>query len=246
MTEKEKLSKFDKELNLIKDGLVKKLTKEIIKQADDWFFIEPASSSGRYHPQFALEAGGLVMHTKVVVYFLKELLRSELYSIDEYHQDMLILSAIAHDIKKYGDGNNTGHTVKNHPELASNYVEKVNKEKKILKNSNDIEYIKKCIITHMGIWGDIKPETEDEKLLHIADLLASRKEIDIKFSEEEKKKTLPNIDDYVLDFGMYKGKLIKEVPIDYLKWGSENIKDNKIFKSLAKQILKENEKNNKQ
>ena len=98
----------------------------------------------------------------------------------------------------------------------------------------------------MGIWGDIKPETEDEKLLHIADLLASRREIDIKFSEEEKKKTLPNIDDYVVDFGMYKGKLIKEVPIDYLKWGSENIKDNKIFKSLAKQILKENEKNNKQ
>lgn len=246
MTEKDKLSKFDKELNFIKNGLVKKLTKEIIKQADDWFFIEPASSSGKYHPQFALEAGGLVMHTKVVVYFLKELLRSELYSIDEYHQDMLILSAIAHDIKKYGDGNNTGHTVKNHPELASNYVEKINKEKKILKNSDDIEYIKKCIITHMGIWGDIKPETEDEKLLHIADLLASRREIDIKFSEEEKKKTLPNIDDYVVDFGMYKGKLIKEVPIDYLKWGSQNIKDNKIFKSIAKQILKEYEKDNKQ
>lgn len=245
MTEKEKLSKFDKELNLIKDGLVKKLTKEVIKHADDWFFIEPASSSGKYHPQFALEAGGLVMHTKAVVYFLKELLRSELFPIDEYHQDMLILSAIAHDIKKYGENSNTGHTVKNHPELASIYIEKINKEKKILKNNNDIEYIKKCIITHMGIWGDIKPESEDERLLHIADLLASRKEIDIKFSEEEKKNTLPNINDYVVDFGMYKGKLIREVPIDYLKWGSENIKDNKVFKSLAKQILKEHEKDNK-
>lgn len=245
MDKKEKIVVFEKELSLIKNKNIKKLTKEIIENADDWFFLEPASSSGKYHPEFALQVGGLVMHTKAVVYFLKELLRSELYPIDAYHQDMLILAAIAHDIKKYGENSNTGHTVKNHPELASAYVENINNEKKILKENIDIEYIKRCINTHMGIWGSIKPESEDEKLLHIADLLASRREIDIKFSDEEKKKSLPNIDDYVVDFGMYKGKLIKEIPVEYLKWGSENIKDNKVFKRIAKQILKEDEKNKK-
>lgn len=57
-----------------------------------------------------------------------------MYNIDEYHQDLLYLSAIAHDIKKYGETTNTGHTVKNHPELASKFIEKVNKENKnILK-----------------------------------------------------------------------------------------------------------------
>ena len=44
-------------------------------------------------------------------------------------------------------------------------------------------------------------------------------------------------------YNLYKGIASKDIT----QWlGSENIKDNKIFKSLAKQILKENEKNNKQ
>lgn len=241
MDNKEKIVKFDKEISLIKNINVKNLVKEILKNADDWFFTEPASSSGKYHPTFALEPGGLVMHTKAVVYFLKEMLRSELYDIDEYHQDMLYLSAIAHDIKKYGETNNTGHTVKNHPQLASNYVEFINNKQQILPKK-DIKYIQNCILRHMGVFGDDKPITEDEKLLHMADLLASRREIDIKFSKEEKEISKPKIDEYILDFGMYKGKLIKDVPKDYLEWGVKEIKNNKIFTSFAKQILKEYEK----
>ena len=136
MDYKEKIKVFDKELSLIEDGNVKKLTKECIKLAEDWFFIEPASSSGKYHPEFALGPGGLVMHTKAVVYFLFEIFRSEMYNIDEYHQDLLYLSAIAHDIKKYGETTNTGHTVKNHPELASKFIEKVNKENKNILKKN--------------------------------------------------------------------------------------------------------------
>lgn len=73
MTDKEKVSKFSKEISHIKNPDVKKLTKEVLKNADDWFFIEPASSSGKYHPEFALDPGGLVMHTKTVVYFLCQL-----------------------------------------------------------------------------------------------------------------------------------------------------------------------------
>ena len=53
MTDKEKISKFSKEISHIKNPDVKKLIKEVLKNADDWFFIEPASSSGKYHPEFA-------------------------------------------------------------------------------------------------------------------------------------------------------------------------------------------------
>ena len=241
MTDKEKVSKFSKEISHIKNPDVKKLTKEVLKNADDWFFIEPASSSGKYHPEFALGPGGLVMHTKAVVYFLYELFRSEMYNIDEYHQDLLYLSAIAHDIKKYGESTNTGHTVKNHPELASKFIEKVNKENKNILKKKDIDYIKNCIDKHMGIWGDKKPETVDEALLHIADLLASRREIDIKFTKEEIKEAKPNLNEYIVDFGQYNGKPITDVPIDYLNWCVKNIKNNKIFVKFAKQILKEHE-----
>lgn len=239
MEEKEKVKKFEKEINFIKDSNVKKLLKACLKNANDWFFTEPASSSGKHHPTFALGAGGLVLHTKAVVYFLKEILRSEMYDVDEYHSDLLIFSAILHDIKKYGDKENVNHTVKNHPELASKYVEDVNKTLKNILPKKDITYIQRCIERHMGIFGDNKPETDDEKILHLSDLLASRREIDIIFTKEEKKNALPNVNEYVIDFGMYKGKLITEVPTDYLEWGAKNMDKKSVFKSLAKEILKE-------
>ena len=240
----DKIKLFDREINLISDGNIKKLTKEVLKNADDWFFTEPASSSGKYHPDFAREVGGLVKHTKAVVYFVKEMYRSELYDIDIHHYDLLILSAIAHDIKKYGESNNTGHTVKNHPELASNYVKNINSNKKGgYINEDDIKYVQQCILTHMGVFGDIKPSTDDEKLLHLADLIASRKEIDLKFDKNVEKTILPTIDDFVIDFGMHSGKLIKDVPIDYLKWAVENVTKKPIFLKLAKKIL--TEENNK-
>lgn len=53
MITKDKIKVFDKELSLIKDSSLKKFLKEILKSADDRFFIEPASSSGKYHPDFA-------------------------------------------------------------------------------------------------------------------------------------------------------------------------------------------------
>lgn len=241
----DKVKVFDKEISLIKDGNIKKFAKEILKSADDWFFIEPASSSGRYHPDFAREIGGLVKHTKAVVYFLKEMYRSELYDIDEHHFGLLVVSAIAHDIKKYGESNNTGHTVKNHPELASIFVEKINKDKKGgYINKEDLKYVQNCILSHMGVFGDIKPSTDDEKLLHLADLIASRKEIDLKFEKNTEKTILPTVDDFVIDFGMHQGKLIKDAPIDYLKWAVENVKKKPIFLKLAKKILTE-EKNKK-
>ena len=245
METNDKVKVFDKEISLINDSNIKKLTKEVLKNADDWFFIEPASSSGKYHPDFAREVGGLVKHTKAVVYFLKEMYRSELYDIDTHHFDLLILSAIAHDIKKYGEGNNTGHTVKNHPELASNYIKFINDGKKGgYINENDLKYVQQCVLTHMGVFGDIKPSTDDEKLLHLADLIASRKEIDLKFEKNVEKAILPTVDDFVIDFGMHNGKLIKDVPIDYLKWAVENVTKKPIFLKLAKKILTE-EKNKK-
>ena len=91
----------------------------------------------------------------------------------------------------------------------------------------------------MGVFGNDVPKTDDEKILHLADLIASRKEIDIKFTKEEKKKSIPSLNEYVVDFGMHNGKHINEIPQDYLKWAVENIKEKKVFTSLVKEYLKE-------
>lgn len=174
-----RLAFFEKELNLIKNENVKNLTLKVLIEAPQWFFTKPASSSGNFHPEYTRGEGGLMMHTKAVVYLLKEMFRSQMYDIDEYHQDLLLLSAIAHDTKKFGNLEYGGRTIKEHPELAATYVEDINKAYNFL-DVDSIDYIKRCITSHMGIWGNTKPETIDEQLLHLADLLASRKEVTIK------------------------------------------------------------------
>ena len=86
-----RLAFFEKELNLIKNENVKNLTSKVLIDAPQWFFTKPASSSGNFHPEYVRGEGGLMMHTKAVVYLLKEMFRSQMYEIDEYHQDLLLL-----------------------------------------------------------------------------------------------------------------------------------------------------------
>ena len=69
MTRGEKISVFINELNYIKDDNLNAFAKELIANAEDYFFTVPASSSGKYHPQFSLGVGGLVRHTRCVAYF---------------------------------------------------------------------------------------------------------------------------------------------------------------------------------
>ena len=195
MNRADKLAMFYKEINDIVDDDLRKLAIEVIACADDYFFTIPASSTGKNHPPFALGEGGLVRHTKCVVYMVKCL--CELFDIDEYKRDMLIVAALAHDIKKQGDcKEGLGYTVHEHPLLAARYVCGVYfsmDASEILIPHNVMKTIVNTIQSHMGKWGadpkfigDKKPlpmpESDCAKILQAADYLASRKEIlDFKF-----------------------------------------------------------------
>jgi hypothetical protein len=192
MNRADKIAMFSKEIGDITDGNLRKLATEIIACADDYFFTIPASSSGKNHPPFSLGEGGLVRHTKCVVYMVECLCES--FNIDEYKKDMLIVAALAHDIKKQGDcAEGVGHTVHEHPLLAARYVQEVYVESDIVILDGVVGIIAEMISTHMGKWGANPkyignkkplpfPQTECEKILQAADYLASRKEIlDFKF-----------------------------------------------------------------
>ena len=183
MNRTDKIAMFSKEIENITDVNLRKLAIEIIACADDYFFTIPASSSGKFHPPFSLGEGGLVRHTKCVVYMVNCLCES--FNIDEYKRDMLIVAALAHDIKKQGDcTEGLGYTVHEHPLLAAS---------EILIPHNVMKTIVNTIQSHMGKWGadpkfigDKKPlpmpESDCAKILQAADYLASRKEIlDFKF-----------------------------------------------------------------
>jgi hypothetical protein len=121
----------------------------------------------------------------------------ESFNIDEYKRDMLIVAALAHDIKKQGDcAEGVGHTVHEHPLLAARYVCEVYFSSDIgdiVVLNGVVSIIADMILSHMGKWGaDPKfigdktplpmPISDCDKILQAADYLASRKEIfDFKF-----------------------------------------------------------------
>ena len=71
-----KVEKFRTEINYIKDTSLRKDLRKLISMLPNYFFEVPASSTGKYHPKFALGEGGLIRHTKVAVRIAYELLNN--------------------------------------------------------------------------------------------------------------------------------------------------------------------------
>lgn len=214
MTKEDRLKMFANELSEIRDEQIRKFATILIEDADDYFFSVPASSSGNYHPKFSLGDGGLVRHTKCVVFYSECI--SESFNFDDRTRDMLIVCAIAHDIKKQGDGKGK-HTVKEHPLLAAEFfLNEANKMDGVFSDEEK-NTMANAIRAHMGKWckkdGLPVPETEFEKCLQAADYIASRKEIlsfnfkgmEAESTEKEEPKT-ESPGDVIINFGKYKGK----------------------------------------
>ena len=70
-----------------------------------WFFSSPASSSGKYHPDFVQGEGGLVRHCKAVAQMAHELARNPIFGHDpedDFFHDCVVLAGMLHDCCKYG------------------------------------------------------------------------------------------------------------------------------------------------
>lgn len=214
MNRENRLNLFENELDLIHDTNVKDFAKEVIANADEYFFHVAASSSGKYHPTLSLGEGGLVRHTRLVVFFADSIAKS--FMMSQHDNDLIILASLAHDIKKQGNGN-THHTEKKHPIFAADYLEEIyNKYQYIYKE--DLEKVQKAVRSHMGQWGvsDGLPAPDDEfsKCLQAADYCASRKQIlqfDFLPTKEPLEESKEDAGDYKASFGKYRGKSIKEI-----------------------------------
>lgn len=211
ISKEDKVKFFVNELGDIADPKIREFATKMIEGADDYFFIVPASSSGKYHPTFDLGDGGLVRHTRCVAYYAGCIAESFMFS--QRDKDIIILAGLAHDIKKQGNGEGR-HTVTEHPILAADYVLSIAKEMPDVFTSEELSKLTQAIRSHMGKWGTKDglpaPESEFDKCLQAADYIASRKEIlDFNFRPtDEVKVEKPEVKpgDFVIDFGKYKGK----------------------------------------
>ena len=184
----EKIDYFKKELSYIKNERIRESCKTMISLLPDYFFSIPASSTGKYHPEFTLGESGLVRHVKAAVIIARDLLENpcigDKYTSDE--KDLMLMSLILHDGLKSGLTHNR-YTQFDHPTLIKNYIMD-NKDKLKLEDS-ELKFVGRVIEAHMGPWNTDyngqevlpKPKTKYENFVHMCDYLASRKYLNIKF-----------------------------------------------------------------
>ena len=183
---------FSKELTYIKNSRYRENAKKLINLLPDYFYEVAASSTGKYHPAFALGEGGLVRHTKVAVKIAYELSNNDVigYSFTEDEKDLMIIALIMHDGLKHGKVKEK-YVRFDHPVLMANYI-KENKDKTTFTDE-EIEFLSNVISSHMGQWNtnpysDVVlpvPHNKYQRFVHMCDFLASRKFLDVKFKNNE-------------------------------------------------------------
>ena len=225
---------FQRELSWIKNEDIKELFIACRDNAPDYFYCIPASTSGKYHAEYELGLGGLYRHSLGVARFMHHFLSIEQYTREftERAQDLLILGCCFHDVLKCGT-NGSSFTVQDHPLQGSAYVREQNIKLKCSLSEEEIEFICDNISSHMGQWNTSKsgkeilpkPTTLAQELTHLADMLASRKDLEVYFAfdeEFEDEVTEPELteEDVIIPFGKYKGISFAKVKqdADYVRW----------------------------
>jgi hypothetical protein len=176
---------FEKQLALIKNPVVKRIAEQGVTLIPEYFYKVPASSTGKYHPAYALGDGGLYRHVQAAVAIAVDLFRIKTFTEDE--QDIIVASLILHDGWKQGLDGSGGHTTHSHPLVARDVLLKeinvsTDEEKQFLYA------ICENISSHMGQWTTSNldktvlpfPNTNMQMFVHECDYLASRKDIEVK------------------------------------------------------------------
>lgn len=181
---------FKIELGYIKNERIRRSCFEMIKLLPGYFFEIEASSTGKYHPKYALGNGGLIRHTKAAVRIAFELLSDptigDKYTNDE--KDLMIMALILHDGVKCGVPKEK-YTRFDHPIMMAEML--MDNEEVMELEMEEVEFVCDAIKTHMGPWTTDyngvevleKPKTKYQNFVHMCDYLASRKALLVPFDE---------------------------------------------------------------
>lgn len=195
MTE-EKLKMIEPIYDSFENEDIKDFCKLLVSELPLYWWEVPASSTGKYHPAYALGDGGLMRHSIAIVRFLNWFFNLEQYQnkFTDRERDLLRCAGLIHDGRKSGASDDVKEvfTVFNHPLLMAEAVRK-HKEDAVISDE-EIELIANAIESHMGQWttsnkpkdaGIVlpKPSNKYQEIVHLADYLASRKPLDMEFDE---------------------------------------------------------------
>ncbi|MDD4876555.1 MAG: HD domain-containing protein [Dehalococcoidales bacterium] len=165
-------------IEMINDETLRTKVYVALDKVPEYFWTAPASSSGKYHPPYDLGIGGTIRHTVMMIRVALDLLRMENENILAPSVNAVIVACIFHDSFKHGIPD-SGHTVHEHPLLAADFVYEEFKDYDMVF----ADIVSGSIRSHMGRWTTSThsnailpiPENEFDKLIALADYIASRK-----------------------------------------------------------------------
>ena len=191
LSAEEKIKLFSLELSKMHSDKNRQFVESALTElVPNYFFNIAASSTGKYHPSYALGSGGLVRHTQAATRIAIGLF--EIMNISEEMQDAVIAALILHDSFKHGEYYSK-YTIASHPVVA---------ERKITEYAETFEDIDmlcfantigQLVLTHMGKWNTDwkthkefapKPSNSIQSFVHMCDYLASRKYLEFIFEEK--------------------------------------------------------------
>ncbi len=189
----EPLELLKEELESIESRFVRKFVEHILTKVPDYFYHIPASSTGKYHPKYALGEGGLLRHTKAAVKIANSIFEATaVWNFDSETKDVIRAALILHDTCKNGF-KGSKYTEFNHPMLVEKLIDISELQNiGIVKSTHEVELIHAiigCIRAHMGCWNIDRygtkvmplPVTDEQKFCHLCDYLASRKFLEVEF-----------------------------------------------------------------
>ena len=240
MTEEQKVAVFQPLLEKFETEEMRLYCQDMIQQIPDYIFDIPSSTSGKFHNATQCLPHGqiyhIVMFAEILNYLLALKCNKEKFKSAQ-QRDAMRCIPIFHDALKCGLDSGRW-TVHDHPMLAGNWVREAQVEHDIDDKAK--EAIARMCERHSGEWTTSKkskvvlpePENEMEKIIHMCDILSSRNNIDMPVPDylrdifDDIEEEIEFDENYVLDFGQYKGKKLidvyKEKP-DYIDWCENNI-----------------------
>jgi len=183
---------FRTEIGYIKDTNYQKNAEVLVNLLPDYFFEVPASSTGKYHPEYTQGNGGLLRHSKAAMRIGHELLSDPAIGskYSEKEKDLMLIALMVHDGLKHGVPKEQ-YVRFDHPILAANFIK--DNQSKTTFDDAEIKFMMDTVSSHMGPfntnqYSDVVlpvPQNKYQKFVHMCDLLASKKFLDIKFENNE-------------------------------------------------------------
>lgn len=139
----------------------------------------PASASGKYHPMDSLGDGGLVRHSMSVAIVAQAICELEYLQVTPIDKSFILAACLLHDTFKQGRSE-SGTTVRTHPNIAAQEIYNFGKE---IGEEKIGKAIATLVVSHMGQWGNQKPGSRVQFLVHLADFISSRRWITIDYTD---------------------------------------------------------------